>query len=167
MTTCNEPEHLFTELLPPCYFHPSAVCPSTFSIRVFLMTLMERVVSASLPHASPASILSLHLGSVSPSLCRILHLPISPNSFLKSICQHETPQGNNNRLETKCGGTGCLSQSRRKSCSQLVLFELWIYLGKKETVSFSNQRTSTEVPSRILLWSGCKFRRPAFFLSFC
>lgn len=43
----------FAELQPLCYFHLSAVCPSTLSVRVTLMTLMEIAVFASLLSPPP------------------------------------------------------------------------------------------------------------------
>lgn len=96
----------FTELLPLDYFHPCAVCPSNPGVRDALMTVMKMVASASLPRFF---LVLLHLYiQFCVFLCWILHLPISLNSPLKPSCLQETPEGNNNDLETQCGKTGCL-----------------------------------------------------------
>ncbi len=58
------------------------------------------------PTLVPSSISSINLCSESlslqnPSSCHLSKLP-------SEVRQHETPQGNNNDLESKCGGTRCI-----------------------------------------------------------
>lgn len=168
MAICNEPAALHSlKLLPLCFLHPSAVCPSTLSIRVTLMTLMETVVFASLPHFRPPL---FHLyTSADPSSSLHSKLPVwSQSVSLKHLGEITT------NLRPNVEGHGVFYRTEEEEGAAAELFHLryvsiWGKKEKenKEKVSLSIQRTSTDVPLRIPLKSGHKLRRLAYFLSFC
>lgn len=78
MSIYNEPEH-FIHRADASLVVSILFCPSTLSFRVALTTVMEMVVSASLPHFPPI-LFHLYTSILALFLCRNLPLPVSPNS---------------------------------------------------------------------------------------